>query len=138
MQACSVASERKAILPALPVISVIDDDESIRIATNSLVRSLGYIVHTFASANEFLDSPHFNDTCCIIADVQMPDMTGIELQSFLVTRGDCTPFIFITAFPEDSIRARALKDGAIGFLAKPFDGRALVKCLDAALQRCEG
>ena len=117
-----------------PVISIIDDDASIRVATNSLVRSLGYAVHSFASAEEFLQSTHINDTCCVIADVQMPGMSGVELQSLLLARGVGMPFIFITAFPDENIRARALKAGAIGFLTKPFDGQILVKCLCAAVR----
>ena len=98
-----------------PVISVVDDDASVRIATDNLLRSLGYIVHTSASAEEFLQSAHFNDTLCVIADVQMPGMSGVELQARLLTQGHRVPFIFITAFPEETIRARALKAGAICF-----------------------
>ena len=117
-----------------PVISIIDDDASVRLATNNLVRSLGYTGHTFASAEEFLLSADLNDTSCIIADVQMPEMTGVELQSLLRSRGSRVPFIFITAFPEERIRAQVLQAGATGFLAKPFDGRTLISYLDAALE----
>lgn len=127
--------EGSTILPKIPVISIIDDDASVRVATNSLVRSLGYTVNTFASAEEFLRSAHLNDTSCVIADVQMPAMSGVELQALLLTQGQRVPFIFITAFPEETIRARALKAGAIGFLTKPFDGRTLIRCLDTALER---
>ena len=116
------------------VIAVIDDDASIRVATNSLVRSLGYAVHSFASAEEFLESTHINDSSCVIADVQMPGMSGVELQSLMAARGVDVPFIFITAFPDETIRARALKAGAIGFLTKPFDGQILVNCLCAAVR----
>lgn len=125
-------------MPKIPVISIIDDDASVRVATNSLVRSLGYTVNTFASAEEFLRSAHLNDTSCVIADVQMPAMSGVELQALLLTQGQRVPFIFITAFPEETIRARALKAGAIGFLTKPFDGRTLIRCLDTALERHGG
>ena len=118
----------------LPVISIIDDDASVRAATDNLIRSLGYIVYTFVSAEEFLRSAHFNDTSCVIADVQMPTMSGVDLQARLLTQGHRVPFIFITAFPEETIRARALTAGAIGFLTKPFDKLALIKCLDAALE----
>jgi FixJ family two-component response regulator len=121
-------------LAKLPVISIIDDDGSVRAATDNLVRSLGYSVHTFASAEEFLRSAHLNGTSCVIADVQMPAMSGIELQAHLLARGHRVPFIFITAFPLESLRARALKAGAIGFLTKPFDGGELIRCLDAALK----
>lgn len=117
-----------------PVISIIDDDGSVRAATHNLVRSLGYIVHTFASAEEFLGSPHLNDTSCVIADVQMPVMSGLELQAHLVAEGYRLPFIFITAFSVENARARALKAGATCFLAKPFAGDALINCLETALR----
>jgi FixJ family two-component response regulator len=118
-----------------PLISVVDDDASIRVATDNLLRSLGYTVYTFASAEEFLQSAHFNDTSCVIADVQMPAMSGVELQALLLAQGHRVPFIFITAFPEETIHARALKAGAICFLTKPFDRLTLIKCLDTALER---
>ena len=117
----------------LPVISVIDDDASVRVATDNLLRSLGYKVQTFASAEEFLRSAGSNDTSCVIADVRMPAMGGVELQARLLGRGNRVPFIFITAFPEETIRARALMAGAVCFLTKPFDRLTLIKCLDAAL-----
>jgi FixJ family two-component response regulator len=116
-----------------PVISIIDDDGSVRAAAHNLVRSLGYIVHTFASAEEFLQSPRLNDTSCVIADVQMPTMSGTDLQAHLLARGHRVPFIFITAFSVESARARAPKAGTAAFLTKPFHGDALVKCLGAAL-----
>lgn len=124
-------------MPCIPVISIIDDDASVRVATNNLLRSLGYTVHTFASAEEFLRSARLDETWCVIADVQMPALSGVELQSLLVAQGHRLPFIFITAFPEETIRARALKAGAICFLTKPFDGPTLIKCLGAALERHE-
>ena len=117
-----------------PVISIVDDDRSVRAATYNLVRSLGYTVHTFASAEEFLRSPHLKDTSCVIADVQMPAMSGVELQAHLLAKGRRVPFIFITAFAVESARRQALKAGATCFLTKPFDGEALIKCLDAALE----
>jgi len=116
-----------------PVISIIDDDGSVRTATRNLVRSLGHVVHTFASAEEFLRSPHLHDTSCIITDVRMPAMSGLELQAHLLANGWRFPFIFVTAFSVESDRTRALQAGAICFLIKPFDGEALVKCLNAAL-----
>jgi len=121
-----------------PVISVVDDDVSVRVATDNLLRSLGYTVHTFASAEEFLRSAHLNDTSCVVADVQMPAMTGVELQALLLARGNRVPFIFITAFPEETIRERALKAGAVCFLTKPFDRLTLIECLDTALGRQRG
>jgi FixJ family two-component response regulator len=120
------------------VIAIIDDDASVRVATDNLLRSLGYAVHSFASAKEFLRSTHFNDTSCVIADVQMPAMSGIELQAFLLSQGHRVPFIFITAFAEETIRERAMRAGAICVLTKPFDRPTLIKCLDIALKRYGG
>ena len=117
----------------IPVISIIDDDASVRVATNTLVRSLGYIAHTFASAEEFLQSSDVAETSCIVTDVQMPDMSGVDLQKHLIRKKLKLPIIFITAFPEEKIRTEVMKAGAIGFLSKPFDGPALALCIDAAL-----
>ena len=119
----------------LSVISVIDDDASIRAAANNLLSSHGYVVHTFESAEDFLQSAHQGDSSCVIADVQMSGMSGLDLLTHLRTRGSNVPFIFITAFPEESIRARALKAGAIGFLAKPFAAPELIKCVETAAHR---
>ena len=124
-------------LPQSPVISIVDDDPSIRVATRNLVRSLGYGAQTFASAIEFLQSPHVNDTSCVITDIQMPGMSGVELQSALISQACQVPIIFITAFPEESIRARALAAGAVGFLSKPFDDSVLIECIDLALRKCD-
>ena len=121
-------------MSTLSAISIIDDDASVRAATKNLLTSHGYIVHTFASAEEFLRSAHLNDTSCVIADVQMSVMSGLDLLTALRDQGYRVPFIFITAFPDESVRARALKAGAIGFLAKPFAGPTLIKCLDTALE----
>jgi FixJ family two-component response regulator len=120
-------------LPPVPVVSIIDDDASIRVATNRLVRSLGYVAHAFSSAEEFLTSSEADTTSCMIADVQMPGMSGIELQNLLLAQGRRLPIIFITAYPEESIRTRALAAGAVCFLTKPFDGPTLIRHLDAAL-----
>jgi FixJ family two-component response regulator len=117
-----------------PVISIIDDDGSVRAATYNLVRSLGYIAHAFASAEEFLGSPILNDTSCVITDVQMPTMSGLELQAHLLAEGYSVPIIFITGFAVANARVRALRAGAICFLAKPFAREALINCLDAAVQ----
>jgi FixJ family two-component response regulator len=115
------------------VVSIVDDDASVRIATHRLVRSLGFAAHAFASVDEFLRSPLMESTSCIIADVQMPGMSGPELQDLLRAQGRRLPIIFITAFPEESIRARAIAAGAICFLTKPFDGATLIKSLEAAI-----
>jgi FixJ family two-component response regulator len=125
-------------LSTLSVISVIDDDASVRAATDNLLSSHGYLVHTFASAEEFLRSARLNDSSCVIADVQMSAMSGLDLLIRMRARGYTTPFIFITAFPDDSVRARALKAGAIGFLAKPFAAPALVNCVETAMNEHRG
>lgn len=117
-----------------PVISIVDDDESVREATKGLVRSLGYATATFSSAEEYLRSDRVRDTSCLITDVQMPGMTGVELQDRLIASGKRTPVIFVTAFPEDNIRARVLEAGAFGYLSKPFNDECLIECLDEALK----
>jgi FixJ family two-component response regulator len=120
-------------LSTLSVISVIDDDASVRAAINNLLSSHGYLVHTFASAEEFLRSTHLDDSSCVIADVQMSAMSGLELLTHMRTQGSSAPFILITAFPEESVRARALRAGATCFLAKPFAAPVLINCVENAL-----
>src|ERR1700682_1502140 len=118
------------IVRKTPVISIVDDDEAVRLALRSLVRSLGYASNVFASAEEFLESSDLNETSCLISDVQMPGMNGIELQSRLRILDRSTPVIFVTAFPDERSRARAIEAGAIGFLEKPFEGRGLVQLIE--------
>jgi FixJ family two-component response regulator len=117
-----------------PVISIVDDDEAVRLALRSLVRSLGYVSNVFSSAEEFLESSQLNETSCLISDIQMPGMNGIELQSRLRILDHSTPIIFVTAFPDERNRARALEAGAIGFLEKPFEGRAMIMLIETALR----
>ena len=117
----------------VPVIAIVDDDESFRRATTSFVRSLGYGTAAFHSAEAFLKSDCVHDADCLISDVQMPGMTGIELQGRLIAQGHCLPIIFITAFPEMKAQAQALAAGAVGFLAKPFNDQGLIACLNKAL-----
>jgi FixJ family two-component response regulator len=126
------------MVPNQPVISVVDDHASVRVGTENLLNSLGYTVHTFASAEEFLRSAHFSDTSCVITDVQMPAMSGVQLQALLLAQGHHVPIIFITAFSDDAVRARALQAGAICFLTKPLDRLTLIKCLETALERRGG
>jgi FixJ family two-component response regulator len=121
-------------LVSIPAISIVDDDRSVRAATCSFLRSLGLRAFEFASAEEFLRSPLLIETACLICDVQMPNMNGIELQSALVAGGYKMPVIFITAFPDGTIEARAMGAGAIAFLRKPFDGQEMIRCLDIALK----
>jgi FixJ family two-component response regulator len=116
------------------MISIVDDDESVREATKGLVRSLGYTAATFASAEEFLSSGRVRDTSCVIADVQMPGLSGIDLQGQLAAQGLALPVIFITAFPDERTRRRAIDAGAVDYLSKPFSDEQLVSCLEVALR----
>ncbi len=116
------------------LISVVVDDESVREAVEGLIESLGFRVNAFPSALEFLASPAVADTSCVIADVQMPQMSGMELYQRLIEQGRSIPTILITAYPNDRIRARALADGVVGYLIKPFDDNALIECVRSALR----
>ena len=114
-----------------PVISIVDDDDTVRAATESLVRSLGFKARTFASAEAFLQSTSPRETRCLILDVQMPNMSGIELQTRLSELGFEIPIIFITAYPDEAVRRRAMEAGAVAFLLKPFDvyGQRFIDCI---------
>ena len=116
-----------------PVVSIVDDDESIRNTMSSLVRSLGYDALTFDSAEAFLAFPRLHETSCLILDVQMPGMSGLDLQDELRACNYSVPIIFITAFPEERVRQQAMAAGAAGLLAKPYDGDVLVECIEKAL-----
>jgi FixJ family two-component response regulator len=122
-------------VPSAAIISIVDDDESIRVAMSSLVRSLGYEACEFDSAEAFLASPRRQDTACLIADVHMPGMSGLDLQDVLRAGEQVLPIIFITAFPADNLRQRAEAAGAAGFFSKPVDSQMIIRCLDAALAR---
>src|ERR1700722_9352607 len=125
--------QRSADLRRTLLISIVDDDESMREATKGLVRSLGYHAATFSSAEEFLSSDLVHRTSCLITDMQMPGLSGADLQHRLISQGRCMPTIFVTAFPDEKIRARVLTAGAIGYLSKPFTEESLITCLDTAL-----
>ena len=120
-------------MPRVPMISVVDDDEAVRVSIGALVRSLGRVAQTFASAEDFLNSAEAQATDCLIADVQMPGMTGIELQQALATAGRKVPIIFITAFPDNRIREQVLAAGAVCLLSKPCDGDTLVNSIESVL-----
>jgi FixJ family two-component response regulator len=115
------------------LISIVDDDESSREAIAGLVDWLGFDVQTFTSAGEFLASPRVADTSCLITDVQMPRMTGIELYKRLKELGFAIPTIMVTAYPDEAARKRALADGVACYLIKPFDSDALVDCVRSAV-----
>jgi FixJ family two-component response regulator len=122
------------------LISIVDDDDLIRAAVENLVRSLGFSARAFASAESFLQSSLVTETRCLILDVQMPKMSGVELQEHLSHLGFKIPIIFITAYPDETVKARALNAGAVCFLHKPLDlkGPRLVDCLNVALGRRNG
>src|SRR5262245_2891133 len=117
-----------------PIISIIDDDESMRCAVKSLVTSLGFGAYTFASAEKFLQSPHLDHTSCMITDLQMPGLSGVELQKSLLAQGRRIPIIFVTAFPEERLRARAMAAGAVGFLSEPFESGTLNTLIEQAME----
>jgi FixJ family two-component response regulator len=117
-----------------PLFSIVDDDASARDGIRELVESLGYNAVTFNSAEYFLQSSVIAETTCLITDLQMPGLNGLELQEALQSRGYSVPVIVITAYPNEQHRTRALDNGAIGFLSKPFDEETLIKCLTAAIR----
>jgi len=117
----------------IAMIAIVDDDEAVRNAMKTLVRSLGYHTSTFGSADEFLNSEQVDDTSLLITDVQMPGLSGIELQDWLIARGHRIPIIFITAYSDENVRARAMKAGAVAFLSKPVNPDHLLDNLDKAL-----
>lgn len=121
-------------MSGIPVISIVDDDELVRDAVKSLVRSLGYDAAEYASAEDYLCSNAHGSSSCLITDVQMPGMSGVDLQARLIAEGNFTPIIFMTAFDDEKIYVRVLAAGAFGYLKKPFEERALVRCLEKALK----
>ena len=118
---------------AKPLISIVEDDESVREAIKGLMRSLGYRVEAVASPQEFLSSRQVRRTSCLIADMQMPGMTGLELYQRLSASGKPIPTILITAYPDDGVRERALSAGVVGYLSKPFEEDDLIACIRSAL-----
>ena len=117
-----------------PTIAVVDDDEAVRLSLSSLLRSLGYDVRTYCSAPEFLDDLDIGDPDCMITDMQMPRMTGEQLQIKLLAAGRTFPMVFITAFPTEAARNRVMARNACAYLVKPVDGTTIACCLSAALR----
>jgi FixJ family two-component response regulator len=118
-----------------PLLSVVvDDDESVRESLPDLLREFGFAARAFSSAEEFLSSGCLDETSCLILDIAMPGMTGPELQQDLKRRGQEIPIIFITGQKDETVRARVLKQGAAGFLLKPFSDTALLAAINTALQ----
>ena len=121
-------------MPKPSLVSVVEDDQFFRESMRRLMRSLGYRVQVFASAADFLASPNLDETACLIADVNMPAMTGAELYRHLVGSGHAIPTILVTAYADDDVGCRALRDGVICYLRKPVDEKHLKRCLVAALK----
>jgi FixJ family two-component response regulator len=121
-----------------PLISIVDDDEMSREATAALVQAFGLASRTFASAEAFLGSGCVPQTSCLIADMQMPGLNGLQLHCTLIRSGHRIPVIFITAYPNERLRKRAMKAGAICYLNKPFDPTVLRDCIRSAIGHLEG
>ena len=117
-----------------PLISIIDDDALARDGIRELVESLGYNAVTFKSAEHFLGSDWVAATTCLITDVQMPGLDGLELQEELQSQGRYMPVILITAYPNEKQQSRALNGEAVGVLSKPFNEESLIRCLTAAIK----
>jgi FixJ family two-component response regulator len=117
------------------MVSIVDDDPHAREGIKELVESLGYNARAFVSAQDFLQSGAVAKTSCLITDLQMPGLNGLELQERLQAQGYQTPVILITAYPNENHRRRALSAGAIGFLSKPFEEQSLLECLTIAMKR---
>ena len=120
-------------MSSAPLISIVDDDDSLRNSLNNLIRSVGFRAQGFSSAEAFLNSSELHDTACLILDVRMPGMSGLDLQRQLVAANSPIPIVFITSHGDDDTRARALEAGAVAFLYKPFREEALLKAIDSAL-----
>ena len=116
-----------------PVIAIVDDDEGVRTSLASLVRSIGYEAQAFESGMDFLRKAPGDDPACMIADVQMPVISGDELQAQLITAGRHFPIIFMTAFPSENMRQRVMAAGAHCYLGKPSSGDEIIRCLEEAL-----
>jgi FixJ family two-component response regulator len=120
-------------MPKALLVSVVEDDRFFRESMKRLMRSLGFAVEAFSSAADFLASPRLDETACLIADVHMPEMTGVELYRHHIEGGRTVPTILVTAYPNDVDRSRALNDGVVCYLRKPIDEQHLIRCLRAAL-----
>jgi FixJ family two-component response regulator len=120
-------------MPKRTLISVVEDDQLFRESMIKLMMALGYTVEAYPSAADFLASPLLSETACLVSDVNMPGMTGVELHKHLIKAGHAIPTILITAYPDEVIRNRALNDGVVCYLSKPVDDEHLERCLRSAL-----
>jgi len=125
-------------MPKASLISVVEDDRFFRESMRRLMRSLGYSVEAFPTAADFLASTRLAETACLIADLHMPGMTGLELHRRLIEAGHAIPAILVTAYPDEDVKARALKDGVVCYLRKPVDQEQLLRCVRAALYSGDG
>jgi FixJ family two-component response regulator len=130
---CLVMDFRQGI-PERPLVSVVDDDESVRESLPDLLREFGFSASAFSSAKEFLSSDRVGQTKCLILDIAMPEMTGLELQQELKRRGQQIPIVFITGQRDEELRNQALNEGAMNFLHKPFSDTALLEALNVILR----
>ena len=121
-------------MPQQPLISIVEDDQPFRESMRKLVRALGYTVEAFPSAADFLASPLLPETACLVTDVQMPGMTGVELHRHLIDAGYAIPTIVVTAYPDEVVRKSALNGGVVCYLCKPVDDEHLERCLRSALE----
>ena len=118
-----------------PLVAIVDDDDSIRSATENLLEAAGYSTTTFSSAEGLMSSERRNDVSCVVTDMRMPGMTGLELFEALVSSGRAIPTVLITAYPDEQTRLRARHAGILCYLSKPFSPEELCACVDAALAR---
>jgi FixJ family two-component response regulator len=116
-------------------VAIVEDDQSVRRATDHLLRLLGYTTASFPSAEDFLNSGFVRDTACLVTDVRLPGMSGLELQDRLASEGDRMPIVFITAFPDEAVRSLVLEAGALCYLSKPLHEQCLLACIERALKR---
>ncbi len=121
-------------MPGVPLISIVDDDDFLRNSLDNLIRSVGFRVQGFSSAEAFLNSDQVRDTACLILDVRMPGMSGLQLQRQIVAANWRIPIIFITSYADGDARAKALEAGAVDYLYKPFREEDLINAIDAALK----
>jgi FixJ family two-component response regulator len=122
-------------IPRTPFIAIVDDDESVRLALKSLLSSVGLYAETFASGEEFMESHYLSHTNCLIADVRMPGMSGLELQDRLKAANRPIPIIFISAHDDGEARIRSLRAGAVDFLQKPFSEESLLRAISTCLEK---
>jgi FixJ family two-component response regulator len=120
-------------MPSVPLIAIVDDDDALRNSLDNLLRSVGFRVHGFASAEAFLQAQPAPETACLLLDVRLPGMNGLALQRQLVAAHGSLPIVFVTAYADDDVRARALAAGAVAFLSKPCREEELLQAIEAAL-----